>query len=75
MKKLIIDINKHLSDSERRWKAVVDSVIASSRIEGITITKAERLILEKKVRARLKKKIVKKLKTANNLFLTQIERL
>jgi hypothetical protein len=55
MKKLTIHTNKHLSDSGKRWKAIVDSVIASSRIEGISITEAEREKIEKKVRARLKK--------------------
>ena len=55
MKKLITNTNKHLSDPAKRWKAVVDSVIASSRIEGIEFTEAERLTIEKKVRARLKK--------------------
>jgi hypothetical protein len=55
MKKLAIHTNKHLTDPQKRWKDIVDNVIASSRIEGIIISPAERKRIEKEVRKQLKK--------------------
>ena len=55
MKKLAIHTNKNLTDPQKRWKDIVDNVIASSRIEGIIITAADRVKIEKEVRRRLKK--------------------
>ncbi|HYM21031.1 MAG TPA: hypothetical protein VEW28_08510 [Candidatus Kapabacteria bacterium] len=55
MKKLTIETNTHLNDRDKRRAAIVHSVIASSRIEGILLTKAQEEAIARRVDKRLKK--------------------
>jgi hypothetical protein len=53
-KQLAIDTNEHLKDPEKRRKAVLQSVIASSRMEGIELSEEEIRKIDEKVEKRLK---------------------
>jgi len=56
VKKLAIDTNPHLKDPEKRRKDILQSVITSSRIEGIELSKEDIRSIEEKVEKRLSKR-------------------
>lgn len=54
MKTRIIDTNPHLKNEDDRREAIMRSVVASSRIEGIEISPAKQEEIAKKVEKHLK---------------------
>jgi len=55
MKKLVIDTVKELRNRENRRKIILQSVLASSRIEGIVLSPEAQERISKNVSKRLKK--------------------
>ena len=55
-KRLAIDTNKHLKDPEKRRHAILRSVVASSRIEGVQLSDEEVRDIDEKVENKLKKR-------------------
>ena len=56
MKKLITETNKHLADEKKRAEGILRSVVASSRIEGIILSKSQQKEIAKRVAEQLKKR-------------------